>query len=356
MKTLKSKYLLPLFLVVQILILQIISSFPKTVEYYYSNGFYPVVAQFSRASFSWFPFSIGDCIYFILIALLIKWFWDQRKTWRTSWKNNSLQLLSFFSLFYFLFHVLWALNYYRQPLYEKMGIKKEYTNDDLLDFTKKLIIKTNDIHQLITKNDDSKVVFPYTQESTFTKTLQGYAELSSHYDYFTFKKLSTKKSLLSLPLSYMGFSGYLNPFTNEAQVNYLIPMYGFPTTVNHEMAHQMGYASESECNFIGFLASINNKDLYFKYSGYSFALSYCLSSVRGQDELLYKTLLNDIHPGILKNFQESRDYRKKYQTPIQNGFHSFYDNFLKANQQKDGMDSYSKFVDLMINYYRTGSL
>jgi hypothetical protein len=27
-------------------------------------------------------------------------------------------------------------------------------------------------------------------------------------------------------------------------------------TANHEMAHQMGYASESECNFIGFLASV----------------------------------------------------------------------------------------------------
>jgi hypothetical protein len=39
----------------------------------------------------------------------------------------------------------------------------------------------------------------------------------------------------------MGFSGYLNPFTNEAQVNYMM-MYSFPMTTNHEMAHQMGFA------------------------------------------------------------------------------------------------------------------
>jgi hypothetical protein len=39
----------------------------------------------------------------------------------------------------------------------------------------------------------------------------------------------------------MGFSGYLN-FTNEAQVNYIGPMYSFPMTTNHEMAHQMGFA------------------------------------------------------------------------------------------------------------------
>jgi capsule polysaccharide export protein KpsC/LpsZ len=46
------------------------------------------------------------------------------------------------------------------------------------------------------------------------------------------KNRSVKKSLLSLPLTYMGFAGYLNPFTNEAQVNDKIPMYNFPTTTS----------------------------------------------------------------------------------------------------------------------------
>ena len=33
-----------------------------------------------------------------------------------------------------------------------------------------------------------------------------------------------KKSLLSLPLSYMGYSGYLNPFTLESQANAKMPI------------------------------------------------------------------------------------------------------------------------------------
>ncbi|MBX9806659.1 MAG: DUF3810 family protein, partial [Flavobacteriaceae bacterium] len=37
---------------------------------------------------------------------------------------------------------------------------------------------------------------------------------------------------------------------------------------------------------------------------------------------------------------------------IDKGFHAFYDNFLKMNQQKDGMEGYSKFVNLMVNYYK----
>jgi hypothetical protein len=122
------------------------------------------------------------------------------------------------------------------------------------------------------------------------------------------------------------------------------------------MAHQMGFASESECNFIGFLASIKNEDLYFQYSGYSFALRYCLGNWQVRDEKKFNQLLKTIHPGILKNYQESEDFWKQYDTFIDKGFHVFYDNFLKLNQQKEGMDSYSKFVDLMVNYYKDKEL
>ncbi|NRS88136.1 hypothetical protein HNQ02_001050 [Flavobacterium sp. 7E] len=352
----KSKYLLPLFLVIQIIALQILAYFPESIEEHYSNGIYPIISLFSRILFGLFPFSVGDCIYIILIFFILRWFWNKRKSWKLQWKNNLLTILSFFSVFYFLFHVLWALNYYREPLFEKMEIQKEYTDAELIHFTKKLIAKTNAIHSQITKNDSLKVVFPYTEAAVFKMNLNGYDNLAKEHDYFTFTNLSTKKSLISLPLSYMGFSGYLNPFTNEAQVNSLIPLYGFPTTVNHEMAHQMGYASESECNFIGFMASIKNDNLYFKYSGYSFALSYCLSSIRMQDEATFKKLLKTVHPGILKNYKESDQFWIDYQSPIEKGFHLFYDTFLKINQQKEGMNSYSKFVDLMVNYYHKREL
>jgi hypothetical protein len=114
----------------------------------------------------------------------------------------------------------------------------------------------------------------------------------------------------------------------------------------------MGFASESECNFIGFLASVKNDDLYFKYSGYSFALRYCLENWQIRDENIFNELLKKVHPGILKNYQESDNFWKQYDTFIDKGFHFFYDNFLKTNQQKDGMESYSKFVNLMVGYYK----
>lgn len=350
------KYILPIFLLIQILVLQIVPFFPEFIERFYSNGLYVYISKISRATLGKIPFSVGDIIYGIVIFYILKSIWNTRKTWKLNWKNNILKILSILSVVYFLFHFLWAMNYYRQPLFKKMNIERDYTDADLLTFTKKLIAKTNEIQTQITKNDSLKVVFPYTDNQVFEMNLNGYKMLSNQYPFFEYTNPSIKKSLFSLPLTYMGFGGYLNPFTNEAQVNYLMPMYNSPTASCHEMAHQMGFASESECNFIGFLASVKNDNLYFKYSGYSFALRYCLGNWQIRDEKVFDELLKTVHPGILKNYKESEDFWRQYDTFIDKGFHIFYDNFLKMNQQKDGMESYSKFVNLMVNYYKEKEL
>jgi hypothetical protein len=351
-KTVRRKYILPLFLLIQIIILKTLPFFPEFIESFYSNGLYIKISHFSRIVLGEIPFSVGDIIYSVLIIFLIRWIWRTRKSWKTNWKDNLLKVLSVLSILYFFFHVLWALNYYREPLFEKMKIQREYTDAELLVFTKKLIAKTNEIQFQITKKDSTKIVFPYSQDEAFQMNLNGYNNLAKEHSFFKYEILSVKKSLFSLPLTYMGFGGYLNPFTNEAQVNDLLPMYNFPLTSCHEMAHQMGFASESECNFIGVLATLKNDNLYYKYSGYSFALRYCLSIWQFKNEKIFNQLKKTVHVGILKNYQESHDFWKQYETPIETGFEILYDNFLKTNNQKDGMDSYSKFVDLMVNYYK----
>lgn len=347
----KRKYILPLFLLLQIIFIKIIAFFPEVIERYYSNGLYVFTSRFERFILGWIPFSFGDIMYGILIVYLLISIWKTRKTWRKQWKDNLLRVLSGFSIFYFIFHLFWGLNYYRLPLFEKMNIQREYSNEDLYAFTEKLIAKTNEVQFAITHNKNQKVSNPYSQDSIFSMTQNGYDNLARQYPFFKYEIPSRKKSLFSLPLTYMGFGGYLNPFTNESQVNDKLPMYGFPNVVCHEMAHQIGFASESECNFIGFMACIKNDDLYFQYAAYSSALRYCLENVIIKDEEKFKTFRPTINPGVIENFKETELFWKRYDTFIDKGFHAFYDQFLKANQQKDGLESYSKFVDLLINYY-----
>ena len=349
----KRKYILILFLLFQIIFLKIIAFFPNVVEQFYSNGLYVWISKISRTTLGTIPFSVGDILYGIGIVSLLLSLWKIRKT---NWKDQLLKITSTISVGYFLFHFLWALNYYRVPLFEKMNIQREYTKDDLLVFTERLILKTNAVQFEITKNKNLKVTNQYSQDSIFKMTQLGYDNLAKQYPFFKYQNRSIKKSLFSLPLTYMGFGGYLNPFTNESQVNYKLPMYGFPNVVCHEMAHQLGFASESECNFIGFLACIKNEDLYFQYSAYSNALRYCMANIGMKDETKFKILKAKINPGIIANYKESDVFWEQYDTFIDKGFHAFYDQFLKFNQQEDGMESYSKYVDLLINYYKNKQL
>lgn len=345
----KKKYILPLFLVFQIVFLKVLAFFPAFVEQWYSNGLYVYIAKISRTVLGKVPFSVGDLIYSAAIVCAVYWLVKNRKI---GWKNLTLSILSFLSVLYFAFHFLWAFNYYRVPLFEKMQIRRDYNEEDLLQFTEKLIVTTNAIHFKITKDKNKKVTVPYSQNEVFMMTQRGYDLLAKQHPYFSYSIPSQKKSLLSLPLTYMGFGGYLNPFTNEAQVNDRLPMYSFPNVVCHEMAHQIGFGSESECNFIGFLAGVSNDDLYFQYSAYATALRYCLGTVAAKEKTLFERLKLKVNPGIIKNYRESEAFWKQYDTVIDKAFHAFYNQYLKSNQQEDGIDSYNKFVDLLINYYR----
>lgn len=348
--------LLAILFPIQIAIVTLLGFFPEFVERWYSNGIFPYISAFERIIFGMFGFSIGDIIYGVVIFMAIRWLWKKRKTWRRQYGQNLLQMVACLSVAYFLFTLLWALNYRRMPLYKKMGVAREYTEQELIDFTQRLITKTNAIHKQIEKNDTVKVVIPYSTQQIYDLSPKAYKNLEKDFAYFGYSHESIKSSLLSVPLSYMGFGGYLNPFTNEAQVNMKLPLYNLPATTCHEMSHQIGYANESEANFIGFMANVYSDDIYFKYSGYTFALRYCINNIAKFDEPKAKSLLPLIHKGIRKNFQESKDFNKKYESFIEDIFEYFYDNYLKMNRQKDGLETYSKFTGLLVNYYKDKEL
>ncbi|WP_299368671.1 DUF3810 domain-containing protein [Winogradskyella sp.] len=350
------KLFITLFLIVQVLIIQILKNFPQFVEQFYSYGLYIFISKLMRYAFGWIPFSVGDVFYTLASIYIIRWLILNRKRVFKDTVNWLLDIGATLSLAYFAFHILWAYNYYRPPLNESLNIEADYTTEELIAFTKRLIKKSNEVHNIIAVNDSTKVIMPFSKSEVFDKMQNGYDNLSQDYPNFKYQPKSLKKSIYSLPLTYMGFSGYLNPFTNEAQVDGLIPTYKFPTTSCHEAAHQVGYAAENEANFIGCLASIYNEDLYFKYSGYTFGLKYCLVEIFRRDKDAYYEILETVNKGIIKNYIEVEEFWKSYENPLEPIFEKTYDTFLKTNNQSDGMKSYSYVVALLVNYYDNKTL
>lgn len=350
------KLVITLFLIVQVLITSILKNYPEFVEQYYSHGVYVFISKLMRYSFGWLPISVGDILYTLASIYIIRWFLINRKRIVKDTINWLLDIGAALSMGYFAFHLLWAYNYYREPLYHSLKLDSEYTTEELLSFTKRLIEKSNAVHSKLATNDSTKVEIPFSKSKVFEKVTNGYDNLAEVHPQFFYNPKSIKKSIYSLPLTYMGFSGYLNPFTNEAQVDGMIPTYKFPSTSCHEVAHQIGYAAENEANFIGSLAAIHNDDLYFQYSGYTFGLRHCLVEIFRRDKDTYYQILKGVNKGILKNYQEVDIFWKSYTNPLEPVFEKTYDAFLKSNNQSAGMSSYSDVVALLVNYYENRSL
>ncbi len=357
MNSKKTYKILTILLVMQWAFLRIISQYPDTIEKYYSNGLYIYISKVLNLLFGWIPFSVGDILYAIFVIVILKNIFTSIKNKKIHLKNTLFKIGGFISILFFLFHLNWGLNYFRLPVYKTLNFEREkYTTNELVDFTEKLIVKINDVHRSISKNDTIVVKNILDKDQIKEVSYGVYEQFQEKYPQYSHENLKAKNSLFSIPLTYMGFAGYLNPLTNEAQVNYLIPKNTYPMIVCHELAHQVGIASESEANFIGYLASTNADDVYFNYSGYLMALRFCLVEIYQKDPEKFETLKIEINKGILKDIRQSEAFWESYQNWSEQYFKTFYDTFLKANKQIDGMKSYNKVVVLLVNYHKKREL
>ena len=348
----KIKNGIALSLIPQIILVKWLGNHPDLIERYYSEGIYPYIAGFFRILYGWIPFSVGDILYFLLAVLALRYGIKHRleiKAYPLRFVRNVVFVLS---IAYFTFNLLWGLNYYRLPIAQKFALQEKNSEAELLQLTKALIAKTNALQFSITKDTALAVEIPYTKKEIFDKTLEGYKQLEKRYPFLSYEHRSIKNSLFSTALSYMGYGGYLNPFTHEGQVNARLPNFRFPVVAGHEIGHQLGYSAENETNFIGYLATMYNEDPYFQYAAHAYALTYCLSDMRRNDEGKFEELFATIHPGTQRNFEEMSLFWKTYENPMEPVFKSIFNTFLKANSQTQGIQSYNAVVSLLISFHQ----
>jgi hypothetical protein len=326
--------------------------FPATVESLYSTGVYPYVAKAMRFGLGWIPFSFGDVVYSVAIVMLIRWLWLSKKDLISLSRKRYTQLFLSLNIIIALFHCMWGFNYYREPLHKVLKLDKEYTTIELKKVVHQLILTSNKLHEQLQKTDSLPVSFNRSQSELFNLAPRAFENINSIYPALDYGNASIKESLLTIPLSYMGYSGYLNPLTGEAQTNAWINNYKTPVLTLHEMAHQLGFAKENEANFIAIIAGMNHDDIYFQYSASIFALRYCLNDLNRRDVASYEEIRPSIRDGIFMNYKEQRDFWKPYEGVIEDVSQVTYNAYLKANNQPGGMKTYSYVVALLVNYYK----
>ena len=349
MKNKKLNIFLTFLLGVQILFVQIVSNYPSFIEAYYSKGVYPFTSRLFRLALGWIPFSFGDVCMGVFLFLILRFMLKLIREKFQNFQEKVLQVIGIISLLYSCFYWFWGFNYFREPLSKNLGLQQtKYSTSELVRVTKSIAQNLNSIHLKISKNDTLAIQSPYTTQELRSMSLIAYRNVSKEFPQLSYEHPAIKSSLMSTLQSYNGTSGYLNPFTGEAQVNDKIPKTGYPTTVCHEIAHQIGFAAENEANFIGYIAALAHNDPYFQYAAYRMAFGYLISEVRKHNSIIHKEIITGMNKGVLKDYNNSASFWNQYKNPIEPYIKKGYNSYLKANKQVEGIQSYHYVVDLII--------
>jgi hypothetical protein len=326
------------------------------VEKYYTNGFYPKFTFWLRKAFGFIPFSIGDLFYSLLIlAILLKLFSflkfiKRKEAKREQWVRASQQSIFFLLFLYVLFNLCWGLNYNRQGVAKQFSIQlTTYDIAELDSLTVHLQEKANFYAQVASRENLQQLK---KKKLLFEGVSDVYKEAQLKYNFLSYHPHSIKPSIFSYLGNYIGFQGYYNPFTGEGQVNTTIPVFLQPYVATHEVAHQLGYASESEANFIGYLACKSSSSNEFKYSVYLDLYRYAIGELSVKDSSRAKIIYANTDTLVKKDIKSVYAFYKQYRNPFEQIIWWGYDHFLKANNQPNGNQSYNEVIAWLIAYQR----
>lgn len=335
-------------------IIRLIALSPSLTETLYSQGFYPCFSRLLRGLLGWLPFSFGDLLYaaagIFLLWKMVRWV----QRWRAGHSKQALlerllqQTITGLLAVYVVFQLFWGLNYNRQGIAAQLGLQVlPYALRDLdilaihlqerLEETSAQLDTTRRVHF------DNTTYLTAAAKTAYDTALR-------HYPFLAYRTPSLKPSLYSGLGQYIGFTGYYNPFTAEAQIKTSIPNFLKPFVATHEIAHQLGYAKESEANFVAFLSSHRAASADVRYAVYFELFLYTLSDIRSRDTAQARKYREAAPPQVQRDLQTLAAYLERSRNPIEPYMAKFYDAYLRWNNQPKGRESYNEVVAWMVAY------
>ena len=131
---------------------------PEFVERYYSEGLYRFIRGGVQFVFNYLPFSAGDLLYSLIIVSVIAGLYRMVLFLvRKDFRRAGFLFLGFilkFEIAICAFYLLWAVNYFRQPAPERLGLQDyDYTQEQLVTVASMLIDSANASRLALTPRD-----------------------------------------------------------------------------------------------------------------------------------------------------------------------------------------------------------
>lgn len=234
-------------------------------------------------------------------------------------------------------------------------------SEELSKLRDMVVLKANYLATQMERNEKGEVIGKSREElislskASMRKLAdEGYPRLSGFYPdfkYFNDSKFFSKQDML----------GYYFPYSMEANVNRLMYSTNFPHSICHELSHLKGYLLEDEANFIGYLACMESGDDLFEYSAILSVLGYIDNDFfdslgRDFDKYFQHPVISDmvLDDDIFLTDEVRRmvdDSGILDSETVKKASNTFTDTVLTTNGVSDGIKSYSRVVQLLVDYY-----
>jgi hypothetical protein len=342
------------------------SFFPQAVATYFSFGLFQYIGLGLRLLTGGLKMPIGEYVYIVLIIVLVinsilSLYKLKNKINTENFKTNLLffgkQLLQKLVQLYVVFMLIWGLNYQKSSPAKSFDLKMDsiYTEVQLDSLSLDLMKELNTTRQILTDS----VIQKMEVVQVFRNSISNYSQVENRFPQLHVDKPVLKEAAFPCWGDYLGYLAFYQPITGEAIIRTDIPLLTLPYTSCHELAHQMGYASESEANFIAFVVATESTDVLLRYSMLLQMFTYCQSEHLGLVAKTgnfekWKTIVNrnkaKLDPKVIGDRKKVKDFFIQRQYLLLPASTTLYDQFLQWNKQAKGIKSYDEVLLWVIAY------
>lgn len=315
------------------------------VERWYADWLYPILQANLTSLSNRVPIALFDVAIVVFIAiLLLIWVRSirqarKKQVLRSLWRGV-VSTLTLLAVIYLWFLAAWGLNYARPPLESQLRFdRSRVTPEAVRALAEYSIDRANTTHaaghaagfQAIGDSPQALIDALHQVEKEFGRPRPTVFA-------------APKWSIFSAFYRASGVSGQLGPFFLETILNPDLTGPERPAVLAHEWAHLAGYAPEADASFIGLLAALRAGPA----SQYSAWLDLVSESVNQLQPVTQKIVLQKLAPGPRDDQAAIRERLKQLVRPVEQAAWSSYDRMLKSQGVEEGIQSYSRVIELVI--------